>query len=46
MPTSYFVDSEGRVLGEPVIGINEEKYREMFQALTGETAADGESVEE
>jgi thiol-disulfide isomerase/thioredoxin len=32
-PTTYFVDSEGRVLGEPVIGADVEKYQTVLDSL-------------
>ena len=36
MPTSYFVDSEGRILGSPIVGKNVEQYTETLQQLLSE----------
>ena len=36
MPTSYFVDSEGRILGSPIVGKNVEQYKETLQQLLSE----------
>ena len=46
-PTSIFVDSEGKVVAEPIKGAYVEKYTETFdQLLSGnEPAADAESAE-
>lgn len=32
-PTSYFVDSEGRILGEPIIGAQVDLYEQMIDEL-------------
>ena len=36
MPTSYFVDSEGKILGKPIVGKNVEQYKETLQQLLSE----------
>jgi thiol-disulfide isomerase/thioredoxin len=36
VPTSFFVDSEGHVLGEPVIGADPQQYRETVARLLKE----------
>ena len=36
MPTSYFVDSEGKILGSPIVGKNVEQYKETLQQLLSE----------
>ena len=36
LPTSYFVDSEGRILGSPIVGKNVEQYTETLQQLLSE----------
>ena len=33
LPTSYFVDSEGKILGRPIIGAYEEQYDEALENL-------------
>ena len=33
MPTSYFVDSEGKILCKPILGKNMEQYKETLQQL-------------
>ena len=30
-PTTYFVDSQGRIIGEPILGANPAKYRERME---------------
>ena len=30
-PTTYFVDSQGRILGDPILGANPKKYRERME---------------
>jgi len=30
-PTTYFVDSQGRIIGEPILGANPAKYREKME---------------
>ena len=36
LPTTYFVDSEGRILGSPIVGKNVEQYTETLQQLLSE----------
>ena len=36
MPTSYFVDSEGKLLCDPIVGKNVEQYKETIQQLLSE----------
>jgi hypothetical protein len=36
LPTSYFVDSEGRILCEPIVGKHVEQYTETLQQLLSE----------
>ena len=36
MPTSYFVDSEGKILCPPIVGKNVEQYSENLQELLSE----------
>ena len=36
MPTSYFVDSEGKILGSPIRGKHVEQYKETLQQLLSE----------
>lgn len=35
-PTSYFVDSNGKIVGEPVVGAYVDKYKETIDELLGE----------
>jgi thiol-disulfide isomerase/thioredoxin len=35
-PTTYFVDSEGKLVGDPVVGANVAKYRETLDGLLAE----------
>ena len=35
-PTSYFVDSNGKIVGEPVVGAYVDKYKETIDGLLGE----------
>ena len=35
-PTTYFVDSNGSLVGDPVIGASVEKYRQSLDELTAE----------
>ena len=37
-PTSYFVSSDGRILGEPVVGAYTDRYEEVIQELLAEEA--------
>ena len=36
LPTSYFVDSEGKILGKPIVGKNVEQYSETLEQLLSE----------
>ena len=36
LPTTYFVDSEGKILGSPIVGKNVEQYKETLQQLLSE----------
>ena len=36
LPTSYFVDSEGKILCNPIVGKNVEQYPETLQQLLSE----------
>ena len=36
LPTTYFVDSEGKILGRPIVGKNVEQYKETLQQLLSE----------
>ena len=36
LPTTYFVDSEGKILGKPIVGKNVEQYKETLQQLLSE----------
>ena len=36
LPTSYFVDSEGKILGSPIVGKNVEQYSETLEKLLSE----------
>ena len=36
LPTRYFVDSEGKILGKPIVGKNVEQYKETLQQLLSE----------
>ena len=36
MPTSYFVDSEGKILGKPIVGKDVGQYKETLQELLSE----------
>ena len=36
LPTSYFVDSKGKILCDPIVGKNVEKYTETLQQLLSE----------
>ena len=36
MPTSYFVDSEGKILGKPIVGKDVGQYKETLQELLAE----------
>ena len=36
LPTSYFVDSEGRILSAPIVGKNVEQYSETLEKLLSE----------
>lgn len=36
LPTSYFVDSEGKILGKPIVGKNVEQYKETLEQLLSE----------
>ena len=31
LPTSYFVDSEGKIMGDPIVGADIEQYRRTFK---------------
>ena len=35
-PTTYFVDSEGNLVGDPIVGANVAKYRETLDGLLAE----------
>ena len=35
-PTTYFVDSEGNLVGDPIVGANVAKYREALDGLLAE----------
>lgn len=35
-PTTFFVDSEGKIIGDPVVGAMPDQYREQMEALLGE----------
>ena len=30
-PTTYFVDSNGKLIGEPILGAHTDKYRERME---------------
>ena len=36
LPTTYFVDSEGKILGSPIVGKNVEQYSETLEKLLSE----------
>ena len=36
LPTSYFVDSEGKILGKPIVGKDVGQYKETLQELLSE----------
>ena len=36
LPTTYFVDSEGKILGKPIVGKNVEQYKETLEQLLSE----------
>ena len=33
-PTTYFIDSEGKIIGDPIVGASVKKYRERLDELT------------
>ena len=35
VPVTYFVDSNGKIVGDPVIGVNPEAYKEVMKELLG-----------
>ena len=37
-PTTYFVDSEGKLIGEPILGAHPEKYKEKMDAFLAQAA--------
>lgn len=38
VPTTYFFDENGMILGEPVVGANVQKYRSMIEEYLGKSA--------
>lgn len=41
VPTTYFVDSEGNILGEPILGADPDAYRERLAQYAEEYPEDG-----
>jgi len=36
-PTTYFVDSQGKIIGEPVLGANLEMYKKIMEEYLSQT---------